>query len=201
MVLFGGGKPHSIVCGLVAFVAQYEDNLVLNVDREAAEHGAGLGRECGDRLQHELMRDSLALFDGEERVVQWERAYISMRTRHRTHGRIPGFSYREKIRVLVGDICRVVSTGKALSQGLQHLTVSGWAVNRAEPVFGFCGAQVVKAVRNLGVSRPPDASRATLHGLEPTMTNELTRRQFLSPTRLLKRRNLILVSEVKGENL
>lgn len=115
MVLLGGGKPHSIVCGLVAFVAQYEDNLVLNVDREAAEHGTGLGRECGDRLQHELMRDSLALFDGEERLVRWERAYISMRTRHRTHGRIPGFSYREKIRVLVGDICRVVSTGKALS--------------------------------------------------------------------------------------
>jgi hypothetical protein len=71
VVLFGGGKPHSIVCSLVAFVAQYEDNLVLNVDREAAEREADLGRECGDRLQHELMGDSLALFDGEERVVQW----------------------------------------------------------------------------------------------------------------------------------
>ncbi len=30
------------------------------------------------------------------------------------------------------------------------------------------------------VPRPPAATRATLHGLEPTMTNELTRRQFLS---------------------
>jgi len=30
-----------------------EDNLVLNVDREAAEHGARLGRQRSDRVEHE----------------------------------------------------------------------------------------------------------------------------------------------------
>src|SRR6516225_9444165 len=30
------------------------------------------------------------------------------------------------------------------------------------------------------VPRPPDPTHVTLHGVEPTMSNELTRRQFLS---------------------
>lgn len=78
MVLFVGGKPHSVVCSLVELVAQYDGNLVPNVHSEAPEHRAGLGRQRGDLLEHELTRDSLALLDGEEGVVQWERARIAM---------------------------------------------------------------------------------------------------------------------------
>src|SRR6266480_1626039 len=46
--------------------------------------------------------------------------------------------------------------------------------NARERVFGA----TVCAGRS--APRPPDATSATLHGLEPTMTNELTRRQLLS---------------------
>ena len=57
MVFLGGGQPHSVVCCPIALVAEDEDNLVLNVDREAAKHGASLGRQRSDRVEHELMRD------------------------------------------------------------------------------------------------------------------------------------------------
>ena len=43
VVLFGCGQPHSIVRRLSALVAEDEDYLVLNVDREAAKHGASFG--------------------------------------------------------------------------------------------------------------------------------------------------------------
>ena len=69
MMLFGCGEPYPVVGRLGALVAQYKDDLVLNVDREAAEHGAGLGRQRSDRLEHEFIRDGLAPLDGEEAVV------------------------------------------------------------------------------------------------------------------------------------
>src|SRR5271167_2267109 len=43
VVLFSGSEPHSVICSLVALVAQDEGNLVLNVDRQAAKHGVGPG--------------------------------------------------------------------------------------------------------------------------------------------------------------
>ena len=82
MVLLGGGEPHPVVCRLVAFVAKDEDNLVLNVDREAAEHGAGLGQQRSDGVEHEFVRNRLALFDGEDGVVQREEGRIATRLRH-----------------------------------------------------------------------------------------------------------------------
>lgn len=39
MVLLGGGKPDSVVCAIVALVTEDEDDLVLNIDGETAEHG------------------------------------------------------------------------------------------------------------------------------------------------------------------
>jgi hypothetical protein len=41
----------------IALVAEDEDYLVLNVNREAAKHGASLGGQRRDRVEHELMRD------------------------------------------------------------------------------------------------------------------------------------------------
>jgi hypothetical protein len=70
VVLLGGGEPHPVVGRRVAFIAEDEDNLVLNVDRKAAEHGAGHGRQRSERVEHECMRDRLALLDGEEGIVQ-----------------------------------------------------------------------------------------------------------------------------------
>lgn len=85
VVLLGGGKPHAVVRRLVALVAQYEDNLVLNVDREAAEHGASRRRQWSDRVEHELMRDDLALLDGEEGVLQREKGRVATTLRHRAY--------------------------------------------------------------------------------------------------------------------
>jgi hypothetical protein len=81
-----GGKPYSIVRRTVALVAQYEDNLVLNKDGEAAEHGASPGRERSNRVEHKCMRYDLALFGGEESAVLRERGEIatSLRARFKT---------------------------------------------------------------------------------------------------------------------
>ena len=82
VLVFGGGKPHPVVCRLITFIAEDEDNLVLNVDREAAEHGARLGRQRSDRVEHEFMRDRLAMLDGERGVVQREEGSIATGLRH-----------------------------------------------------------------------------------------------------------------------
>ena len=58
MVLPGSGEPDPVVGARVALVAECEYNLVSNVDREAAEHGASPGRQPSDRVEHELMRDN-----------------------------------------------------------------------------------------------------------------------------------------------
>src|SRR5262245_57740416 len=72
VMLFGGREPHPVVCRLVALVAQYENNLLLNVDREASEHGARFRRQRSDRVEHELMRYGFAPPDGEGGVVWWQ---------------------------------------------------------------------------------------------------------------------------------
>jgi len=60
VVFSTNGKPHPIVGTFVMLVAQYKDNLVINVHCEAAKHGVGLGRQLRDRIKHKLMRDNLA---------------------------------------------------------------------------------------------------------------------------------------------
>jgi len=92
MMLFGGREPDPVIVRFVALVAQYEDNLVLNVDRKAAEHGVGPGRQSGDRLEHELVRDGLALLYSEVGIVQRESARIAARLRHRIHYKTLDFS-------------------------------------------------------------------------------------------------------------
>ena len=64
-MLFGGSEPHPVIRILAILVAQYENNLLFNVDRETPKHGTGPRRERRDRAQHELMRNSLALLDAE----------------------------------------------------------------------------------------------------------------------------------------
>lgn len=82
VVFLGRGQPHSVVCRPIALVTEDEDNLVLNVDREAAKHGASLGRQRRDRVEHELMRDSLTLLDGEERILKRKGGFIATGLRH-----------------------------------------------------------------------------------------------------------------------
>jgi len=82
VVLLGGGKPHAVVGGLLTFVAENEHNLFLHVDREAAEHGTGHGRQRSERVEHEFMRDRLALLDREAEVVQREEGRIATGLRH-----------------------------------------------------------------------------------------------------------------------
>jgi hypothetical protein len=65
VLVFGGSEPHPVVCRLITFVAEDEDNLVLNVDREAAEHGARLGRQRSDCVELEFMWNRLARLDGD----------------------------------------------------------------------------------------------------------------------------------------
>ena len=84
MVDLRSGEPHSVICRLIALIAQCEDNLVFNVDGDAAEHVAAPGRQCGERFQHELVRDGLTLRAFEERVVRRRRGCVATGCRHRT---------------------------------------------------------------------------------------------------------------------
>src|SRR5271157_1216009 len=84
VVIFGSRQPHPVVCRFVALVAEYENNLVRDVDREAAEHGASRRRQRGEGVEHELMRNGLALLDGEG-VVQREKGHDATALRHRAH--------------------------------------------------------------------------------------------------------------------
>jgi hypothetical protein len=83
MMLLGGAEPHSVVCTLVQLVTQYEDDLIPNIDRQAAEHGSGTGRQRIDRFEHELMRHGLALFGSEDDVLRREKGRIATTLRHR----------------------------------------------------------------------------------------------------------------------
>lgn len=72
MVLLPRDEQHAVVRGLVPLVPQSEDDLASNLDRKAAEHGAGLGLSRGDYVEHELMWDRLALFDSEAGIAPRE---------------------------------------------------------------------------------------------------------------------------------
>jgi len=85
VVLLGGGEPHTVVCRLLALVAEDEDDLVLNIDREAAKHGVSPGQQRSDRVQYKLVGYDLALLGGGDRVAQREDGRIATRLRHRTY--------------------------------------------------------------------------------------------------------------------
>lgn len=65
VVLFSGAEPHPVVGSRLALVAQYQNNFVLNINREAPEHEIGPGREFHKGVEHKFMRDSFALPGGE----------------------------------------------------------------------------------------------------------------------------------------
>lgn len=73
VVLHGRGQPHSVIFRLAGLVAQDEDDLVLDVDGEAAEHGPRAGKQRGDCVEHEFVRDGFAAFDGEGRTFEREK--------------------------------------------------------------------------------------------------------------------------------
>src|SRR5713101_3001998 len=65
------------------------DDLVLDIDRKAAEHGVGPGRQRSYRVEYEFMRNRLALLDGEEGVVRREGGRIATWLRHGIWGSEP----------------------------------------------------------------------------------------------------------------
>ena len=54
-------EPDSVVFGELRAVAQHEHNLLADVDREAAEHGAGARSNRGKRFENEVVRDGFSL--------------------------------------------------------------------------------------------------------------------------------------------
>src|SRR5947207_9749820 len=60
VMFFSRREPHAVVCRFATTVAQYQFNLVLDVHCKATEHGVGSGRQRRNRVQHKLIRRSLA---------------------------------------------------------------------------------------------------------------------------------------------
>ncbi len=84
VVLFGGGEPHSVVgrlAGLV-FISEDEDDLVCNIDGEAAEHGASPRRQRPEGVEHKFMRHRLPPLDGKDSVVQRKNGRFASGLRH-----------------------------------------------------------------------------------------------------------------------
>lgn len=72
VMLGGSGEPHAVIFRFAGLVAEDEDDLILNVDGEAAERGPGAGRQGSDGVEYEFVRDGFAAFDGEGRSVERE---------------------------------------------------------------------------------------------------------------------------------
>jgi len=72
MVLPRGGKPHPVIRRVLRPVAEEQNNFVLNIDRQGAEHGPGMERQRAKRLEHELMGRCLARLTREESVIPRE---------------------------------------------------------------------------------------------------------------------------------
>ena len=62
-------EPYSIVLGPVTSIAENHDNLLLDVYRHAAEHRPGGGSQRRERIEHELVRRTLAPLPGEYLAV------------------------------------------------------------------------------------------------------------------------------------
>src|SRR5271156_856420 len=85
MVFLGSGEPDSVVRGFIRLVAKDEDNLVLNIDGQAAEHRPGHGGQGSNRVEHELMRDRFTRLAAEKWSVQRGRDRIAARPGHRSY--------------------------------------------------------------------------------------------------------------------
>ncbi len=81
VVFLGRGEPYSVVCCPVVLVTEDEDNLLLNVDRQAANMDASR-RERRDRVEHELMRDSFARLSRETGCPPGKGNFIATSFRH-----------------------------------------------------------------------------------------------------------------------
>ena len=65
VMFVSGGEPDAIVRSMSWFLAQDENDLVADVDRRAAEHGPRDGREFGDGVEDEFVRNRFAALDRE----------------------------------------------------------------------------------------------------------------------------------------
>jgi hypothetical protein len=86
VMLFGCGKPHSVICGALGLVPEDQDDFVIHVNGEAAEHRASVRRQRSDCVEDELMRNGLALLEWEDGTSQRR---VSARLRHRTYDIAP----------------------------------------------------------------------------------------------------------------
>ena len=69
MARFRGGKPNAIGGRCIALISEYENDLVVNVDGEAAEHGASHRRQSGKSIENEFVRNGVSGFEDEYRVI------------------------------------------------------------------------------------------------------------------------------------
>ena len=80
-MLFGCGKPHSVICGALGLVPEDQDDFVIHVNGEATEHRASVRRKRSHRVEDELVRNGLAPLERED----GSQRRVSARLRHRTY--------------------------------------------------------------------------------------------------------------------
>ena len=71
MVLRRGREPYAVVGGRIGPVAENEDDFVLDVDRNTAEHRPRDGRDGTKGIQYEVVRHRLASPGREDHIVAW----------------------------------------------------------------------------------------------------------------------------------
>lgn len=77
-----GGEPNAIIQRSGRLVAKDENNFLLNIDREAAEHGASPWRQRSKGIEHKGKWNGLARLDAEEGVIGRSERFVATRLRH-----------------------------------------------------------------------------------------------------------------------
>lgn len=76
------GEPNSVIQRSGRLVAKDENNFLLNIDCEAAEHRASPRRQRGEGIEHKGKWNGLARLDAEEGVIGRSERFVATRLRH-----------------------------------------------------------------------------------------------------------------------
>ena len=155
VVLLGGGKSHAVVGPLVTFIAENQHNLVLNIDREAAEHGTCHWRQWSDRVENEFMRDRPALLDTKAGVVQREEGRIATGLRYTSDDRAPFTSASNQYCVYIRNVASVPQAiRRAILLGCSPRILSMCVCNSAA-MFFFASSKLLPRTTTDGFLQRP----------------------------------------------
>lgn len=87
-MLFRGGEPDTVIVRVVRLVTQDENDLFADVNGKTAEHRSGSWRKRSEAIEYKLVRDGLALLDGQG-FIQGQKDSLIADLSHTDNSSIP----------------------------------------------------------------------------------------------------------------